>query len=64
MFLNKFRVLAEIAPVSTMLLSAPAQASTLELNPSSKWVLDYAEDSCALRRMFGEGKKECVARDT
>lgn len=55
MFPNKFRVLAAIVPASAILLYAPARASTLELEPSSQWVLDSAEDSCALRRMFGEG---------
>ena len=28
------------------------------LEPSSHWELDYAEDSCALRRMFGEGEQQ------
>lgn len=35
----------------------PATASAAEeLAPSSDWSLDYAEDSCALRRSFGEGE--------
>jgi len=32
---------------------AQAKAADLVLEPSSKWTLDYAEDSCALRRQFG-----------
>lgn len=36
--------------------AAPVQAQDewVDLSPSSDWVLDYAEDSCALRRNFGE----------
>ncbi len=34
----------------------PAQAQdVLRLKPSTKWFLDYAEDSCRLARKFGEG---------
>jgi hypothetical protein len=33
-----------------------AHAKDLVLEASSPWVMDYAEDSCALRRGFGEGK--------
>ena len=28
------------------------------LEPSSNWELDYAPDSCALRRTFGEGDRQ------
>ena len=34
--------------------ATPAAAD--ELEPSSDWSLDYADDSCMLRRMFGEGE--------
>jgi len=30
----------------------------LELEPSSRWIMDYAEDSCALRRTFGEPENQ------
>ena len=33
---------------------AAQEADVLRLGPSSPWVMDYAEDSCALRRTFGE----------
>lgn len=33
---------------------AAADDDPLLLEPSSNWVLDYAQDSCALRRLFGE----------
>ena len=43
-------------------LVVPCAAShareTRRLSPSSKWVLDYAEDSCRLGRKFGEGDRE------
>lgn len=34
--------------------AVPAAAD--ELEPSSDWSLDYADDNCALRRTFGEGE--------
>jgi hypothetical protein len=34
--------------------ATPAAAD--ELAPSTDWSLDYADDNCALRRMFGEGE--------
>lgn len=38
--------------------ASPAWArETIELQPSSKWVLDYEEDSCVLIRQFGEGER-------
>jgi hypothetical protein len=33
-------------------------AVAAELSPSSDWMLDYADDSCALRRMFGDEKEQ------
>ena len=33
-----------------------AAAQPIRLQPSSKWVVDYAENSCRLARSFGEGK--------
>lgn len=39
--------------------SSPARAGdALTLEPSSRWELDYAADSCALRRTFGEGEQQ------
>ena len=44
---------------SGIAIACPATAQEKPgLAPSSNWVLDYAEDSCALRRMFGEGKNQ------
>ena len=37
---------------------APAAEEPLALQPSSDWVLDYAENSCALRRAFGDGPQK------
>jgi len=33
-----------------------AAAEPVRLQPSSPWVVDYAENSCRLIRDFGEGK--------
>lgn len=35
-----------------------AASQPVRIQPSSKWVLDYADDSCRLIRIFGEGHKE------
>lgn len=40
--------------------SAQAQDTALVLQPTSAWTLDYAEDSCALRRQFGEGADQVL----
>lgn len=43
------------API--LVASSPVSAQDddwLQLAPATNWVLDYAEDSCALRRAFGE----------
>jgi hypothetical protein len=40
--------------------TAPAQAKELVLAPSSPWNIDYATDSCALRRTFGEGEQKTL----
>jgi len=34
---------------------AEARVEIRTLEPSSNWIMDYADDSCALRRTFGEG---------
>lgn len=45
------------ALAATALAAVPAMpAAAEELDPSSDWSLDYADDSCALRRSFGEGE--------
>jgi hypothetical protein len=42
---------------AAVLAALPATASAaVELAPSSDWSLDYADDSCALRRSFGTGE--------
>lgn len=44
--------------IACVLTSAPALGSgaPVVLKPNSKWWLEYSDDSCTLRRMFGEGK--------
>jgi hypothetical protein len=44
------------AAAAALLPVAPASAD--ELAPSGDWSLDYADDSCALRRTFGEGEDQ------
>ena len=46
---------------AVMMLAFAARAAAqdaLVLEPSSDWTLDYAEDSCALRRTFGTGESQ------
>jgi hypothetical protein len=35
-----------------------AAAQPVRLQPSSQWVVDYAENSCRLIRNFGDGKSK------
>lgn len=45
---------------ATLILAAVAQpvaAAELDLRPIDDWRIDYAEDSCALFRSFGEGER-------
>ena len=47
-----------IAVVVTAATACPAMAQDVPgLAPSTPWTIDYDTDSCALRRMFGEGGK-------
>ncbi len=47
------------AAMVALAFTAPAAAQdALVLEPSSDWSLDYAEDSCALRRTFGRGESQ------
>ena len=41
------------AAVASLLISA---SEPVRLQPSSRWVLDYAENSCRLIRTFGDNK--------
>jgi hypothetical protein len=48
--------LVAVASAVMAAVAVPASAQGRPgLSPSSAWTLDYAADSCALRRMFGEG---------
>lgn len=50
------------AAITTALLigwACPVEAQDVRgLAPNGGWLLDYADDSCALRRMFGEGNNQ------
>lgn len=51
--------LLAVALALTAALACPATAEDAEgLAPSTPWTLDYAADSCALRRIFGEGENQ------
>ena len=52
--MKQFARLALAAAALAAVTATPAHAD--ELGPSSDWSLDYADDSCALRRTFGEGE--------
>jgi len=43
-----------LASILSGVVAPPASAK--DLAPTSVWALDYADDSCALRRSFGEGR--------
>lgn len=48
--------IAGFLTVVTLAAMPVASAAADALAPSSDWSLDYADDSCALRRTFGEGE--------
>ena len=50
-------LLSGLTALAVFSSSAQAQ-SRLELPPSSDWVLNYDDDSCALQRQFGESGQE------
>jgi hypothetical protein len=45
-----------IGALAAVLAAPAAGQDTLTLKPSGDWTLDYAEDSCTLRRTFGGGE--------
>jgi len=52
-----YRFLAAVAVTCLVVnpAAAAAPSTSLNLTPSSTWNLDYAKDSCKLRRVFGVG---------
>jgi hypothetical protein len=52
------RLLAILALVPSAIASPALAEDAPGLAPSSDWTLDYDDDSCALRRMFGAGDNE------
>lgn len=53
----RFRSLLAFAALTPLLIAA---AEPVRLQPSSPWVLNYAENSCRLIRTFGEGPTKTV----
>ena len=43
------------ASIAAALVTAPAQARTVTLAPSSKWAISFDDEGCRLARIFGEG---------
>jgi hypothetical protein len=52
------RLLAFAAALSSLIASPIHAEDAPGLTPSSAWTLDYDDDSCALRRVFGEGEDQ------
>ena len=53
----RFGSIVACAAVAPLLLAA---AQPVRLQPSSPWIVNYADESCRLVRTFGEGKKKTV----
>ncbi len=56
----KGRYLLAPTAVALVLATQPAAAAPLQLDPTSKWVVDYREDSCRLSRQFGAGDQQVL----
>ncbi len=58
--MRKYTILSLI--ISVAISSSPLLAAkeNIILEPSSKWVMDYAEESCKLSRTFGKGDKSLI----
>lgn len=55
----RFGSIAACAAVAPLLTAA---AQPVRLKPSTRWVVEYAENSCRLSRSFGSGEDETVLR--
>lgn len=60
--MGRFSLLAKVVLPGCVLLASvtPALADTMVLPPTSKWVLNKAEDSCVVRRTFGAKDRDVV----
>lgn len=61
------KYLVSVGVAAALLVGAPVVGhaqETLELEPSSPWVVDYADESCALRREFGGPENPVVLQFT
>jgi hypothetical protein len=57
---RRFARLAACLVLGTSSAGALARDEPLQLAPSSKWIMDYAEGSCALRRAFEGGGEQVM----
>lgn len=53
----RFRLPVLLVGLLAAQLAVPAEAKDLTLDPSGKWILNYANDSCRLLRDFGTGEE-------
>ncbi len=53
----RFSCVAACAAIAPILIAA---AEPVRLQPSSKWIVDYADNSCRLVRTFGEGESRTI----
>ena len=58
-YLRKFMCLLAIASITSPPIFAAAPEE-MRLKPSSKWNVQYADDSCRLARIFGEGDEQVL----
>lgn len=54
------RALLTILCASPLALPSIAHSKDYRLSPSSKWIMNYADDSCQLTRSFGTGNERVV----
>ena len=64
---SKHTIFAGIASVAAVSISSASPLSAqdtnddaLRLKPASQWQLNYADDSCRLARMYGEGDQRVI----
>ena len=58
MFGNSLGGIGAFALLASSAVGSAAEPGPLVLEPSSKWNLDYSDDSCRLGRRFGEGEQQ------
>jgi len=57
--MRSFKLAVALATLAGQPATA-ADEAPLEFSPTSKWVMDYDADSCALRRTFGDAERQAL----